>query len=359
LVRIALAGESLPLRQNEQEGAVMASQVTRVALLAVWLLPGAASADELIFKNGDRLQGTVIDAVAGKLRFDSAVVGKVTASVAELESFTTEEAVEVHLQDGTVLSDRITRDAVGTMHFSTEPSRALDLEQIDGINPEPVAWHGSLTAGLDIDRGDTDEQDADVEFKARWVGERYRYDLRLLYDGDRSRSDGGDYETSDRLYRGRMQLDRLLTDRLFVYTRLRGERDGVADLDLRTSLGSGLGYKLFNRPGFSFEVQSGLAWTHEDYEDDSQDTDFPSGVLTWDLKKALRGGLHFFHDGEWSPSLREFNDIQLLTTDTGLRLDLARGWFTQAKVRWEIDTEPAAGKERDNVDYIFSLGWGF
>ena len=47
------------------------------------------------------------------------------------------------------------------------------------------------------------------------------------------------YETDDRLYRGTTQLDRLLTERLFVYNRLRGERDGVADLDLRTSLGAG------------------------------------------------------------------------------------------------------------------------
>jgi hypothetical protein len=337
----------------------MSAQVTRAVLVSVWLLSSAASADELIFKNGDRLTGTLVGAAAGRITFDSNMVGEVKASVEALESFATDETIEVHLKDGTVLNDQIARDAVGTMHFAGEPSRILDLEQIEGINPEPVSWHGSLAAGLTVERGDTDQQDANVEFKTRWTGEIYRFRLSLLYDGERTRSGGGPYTTNDRLYRGSTQLDRLLTDRLFAYTRFRGERDGVADLNLRTSTGGGLGYKVLDRPGLTFEVQGGLAWTHEDYEDDSKDTDFPSAALIWDLDKTLRAGIHFFHDGEWSPSLREFKDIQLLLTETGLRVDLVRGWFTEAKVRWELDTEPASGKERDNVDYIFSLGWGF
>jgi hypothetical protein len=337
----------------------MQARVAWRVLLALLWLPSATPADELIFKNGDRLTGTVLGLTGGTLSFDSAVVGKVATSVKELESFTSDDEAEIRLTDETAVRDRIVRDDAGRVHLAGDPSRALALEQIEAINPEAVAWHGSLAAGLTIERGDTDSQDANLEFKTRWIGDLYRFRLRLLYEGDRSRSDGGDYETSDRLYRGRTQLDRLLSDRLFVYGRLRGERDGIADLDLRTSLGPGLGYKLIDRPGLSFEVQAGLAWVHEDYEDDSLDTDFPAGVLVWDLKKTLRAGIRFFHEGEWSPSLREFNDIQLLTTETGLRIDLVKGWFTEAKLRWELDTETASGKERVNTDYIFALGWGF
>jgi hypothetical protein len=337
----------------------MQARVAWRVLLALLWLPSATLADELIFKNGDRLTGTVLGLTGGKLTFDSAVVGKVTASVEELESFTSEEEAEIRLTDETVVRDRVVRDHAGRVHLAGDPSRALELGQIEEINPEAVAWHGSLAAGLTIERGDTDSQDANLEFKTGWIGDLYRFRLRLLYEGDRSRSSGGDYKTSDRLYRGRTQLDRLLSDRLFVYGRLHGERDGIADLDLRTSLGPGLGYKLIDRPGLSFEVQSGLAWVHEDYKDDSRDTDFPAGVLVWDLKKTLRAGIRFFHEGEWSPSLREFNDIQLLTTETGLRIDLVKGWFTEAKLRWELDAEPASGKERVNTDYILALGWGF
>jgi hypothetical protein len=313
----------------------------------------------LIFKNGDRLTGTVVGLADGKITFDAAVVGKVTASLEEMESFSSEDETEVHLGDGTIVIDRILRDRPGTVHLAGDPSRALELGEIEAVNPEKVAWHGSLAAGLTVGRGDTDKQEGNAEFRTRWTGDLYRFRLRLLYEGDRSRTNGGDYETNDRLYRGRAQLDRMLGDRLFVYSRLRGERDGVADLDLRTAAGTGFGYKLVDRPGLTFEFQSGLAWVHEDYEDDSRDTDFPAGVIAWDLEKILRAGIRFFHDGEWNPSLRDFNDIQLLRTETGLRFDIVKGWFAEAKVRWELDTEPSSGKERTNADYIFALGWGF
>ena len=96
----------------------MGAQVASGVILALLCLPGATLADELVFKNGDRLQGTVVQAAAGRLTFDSAMVGKVTASVEELESFTTDEEIELHLADGTVVNDRIVRDQSGMVQFA-------------------------------------------------------------------------------------------------------------------------------------------------------------------------------------------------------------------------------------------------
>ena len=45
-------------------------------------------------------------------------------------------------------------------------------------------------------------------------------------------------------------------------------------------------------------------------------------------------------------------DDQILTTETGLRFELIAGWFTEAKVRFELDTEPARERERRDVRYI-------
>ena len=155
--------------------------------------------------------------------------------------------------------------------------------------------------------------------------------------------------SDDRIYRGTTQYDHFLRDRLFAYGRLSGERDGVADLDLRTITGSGLGYQLSKRSDFSFDIQGGLAWVHDDYgRDDSLDTDYPAAVVRWDLDKALNDAVHFFHEGEWVPSLREFNDLQLFTTETGLRIDLTKGWFAEAKLRWE--TREGQGRRRADSD---------
>ena len=135
--------------------------------------------------------------------------------------------------------------------------------------------------------------------------------------------------------------------------------DGPADLSLRTILGSGIGYQLFDRSDLTFSVQGGLSWVREDYGDSSLDTDYPAGVALWNLNRTLNEYIRFFHEGEWVPSLRDFNDVQLLTTETGLRFNLIEGWFTEVKVRYELDTEPARDKARENTKYILALGWGF
>ena len=328
-------------------------------LAAALCLPSAGLADELIFKNGDRLSGTVVRLEEGKLSFDSAVVGSVSVALDALESFTTQQPIELHLTDGRVVSDRVVRADSGSVRFAGDRSQ-VGFAEIEGINPEPVRWHGSVAAGLTIERGNTDSQNANIEFKVRRTADNYRFNMRLRYKGERSRSGGADYQTDDRIYRGTTQYDRFLRDRLFAYGRLRGERDGLADLDLRTITGSGLGYQLFNRSDLSFHIQGGLAWVHEVYgTDDSLDTDYPAAVVRWDLDKALNDAVHFFHEGEWVPSLREFNDLQLFTTETGLRIDLTKGWFAEAKLRWELDSEPASGTARRDAEYIFALGWGF
>ena len=337
----------------------MGTRVLSYVLFGLLCLPGLVGADELVFKNGDHLTGTVLSLAAGKITFESPVVGKVSAPMEKVESFATERESVIELDDGTVVTDRIVRDSTGRMKLAADPSRDFELAHVKGINPEEVSWHGSLAAGFVIDRGDTDEQDVDIDFKARWVGEHYRFNLRFLYEGNRSRTDGGDFETSDRLYRGRVQLDRVLKERLFVYTRWRTERDGIADLDLRSILGSGLGFRAVSRSDLTFNLQVGPAWTSEKYKDASLDTDYMSASVFWDLEKTVRHGLHFFHNGDWSPSLRDFYDVQLLNTETGLRFDIVKGWFLETKMRWELDTEPATGKERVNAKYIFALGWGF
>ncbi len=327
-------------------------------LAAVFWLPAPGLADELIFKNGDRLTGTVVHLEHGKLTFESAVVGPVTVAVDELESFATQEPIELRLTDGRTVSDRVVRAEAGSVRFAGDRSK-VGFSEIEEINPEPVQWHGSLAAGLVVERGDTDSQEANIDFNTRRYADTYRLRFRLRYKGDRSRSGGSDFNTTDRLVRVTSQYDLPIDDRLFWYSRLRGERDGVADLNLRTVLGSGIGYKLINRSDFRFEVQAGPAWVRDNYKDSRLDTDYPAGVIRWVMKKDLHDAVHFFHEGEWTPSLREFNDKQLLISETGLRVDLVKGWFGEAKLLWELDTEPARGKERQNVDYIFALGWGF
>jgi hypothetical protein len=65
-------------------------------------------ADEVRFKNGDRLSGQIVRVTEGKMVFKSAVAGEVTLNMADIQTFSSESPIEIHLKDGTVLHQPVT-----------------------------------------------------------------------------------------------------------------------------------------------------------------------------------------------------------------------------------------------------------
>src|SRR6266487_1099755 len=76
-----------------------------LALCLVAALP--AFADEIVFKNGDRLTGTIKTADGGKLTIDTSVAGTVTVNMIDVKTFSTQEPITIKLQDGSIIKDKV------------------------------------------------------------------------------------------------------------------------------------------------------------------------------------------------------------------------------------------------------------
>ena len=63
----------------------------------------SAYADELIFKNVERLTGKIAHVLEDKLVFKSDVIGAVTIDMSMIQTFSTDGAIEVHLKDSNFL----------------------------------------------------------------------------------------------------------------------------------------------------------------------------------------------------------------------------------------------------------------
>ncbi len=117
--------------------------------------------DELVFKNGDKLNGKVIQSVEGKLIFDSNVGGNIKVDLSKIQTFRTDKDVEVHLTDGTSLNQTILESNPGFFVIrgnETLKGQEIALDKIVSINPpkkpEPK-WTGDISAGLTATRGNT------------------------------------------------------------------------------------------------------------------------------------------------------------------------------------------------------------
>ena len=129
------------------------------AAVLVLSLALSVRGDEVLFNNGDRLTGTIGSLDGGKLTISTKVAGEVKVDLADVKTFSTDQPIEVHLKDGTVIHQKVASADPGSFALAAggalQPQK-VQIVQVDKVNPPPVKWTGSLTAGGLVTRGNSD-----------------------------------------------------------------------------------------------------------------------------------------------------------------------------------------------------------
>ena len=132
-----------------------------ITLFFIVLLAQAIHADEITLTNGDRLTGKIDHALDGKLVFTSDLAGKVTVELSKIQTFSTDEAIEIHLEDGNILMQKAANSTAGKFAVEgTETVKAQDFDVavISSINPPPKPkpkWTGNVSAAVTSTHGNT------------------------------------------------------------------------------------------------------------------------------------------------------------------------------------------------------------
>jgi len=111
-----------------------------ISLLCIVFFAQTINADEIVFANGDRITGKIDHALEGKLVFISDMAGKMTIEISRVKTFSTDEAIKVHLNDGNVLTQKIVGSTAGKFAIEgTETVKAqdFDIAAMASINPPP------------------------------------------------------------------------------------------------------------------------------------------------------------------------------------------------------------------------------
>lgn len=166
-----------------------------------------ASADEVVFLNGDRLTGTIVQAARGKLTMKTESAGTVTIDLAKVKTFATDAPVAVRLGDKTVITSPVMSGPAGSIRLVPVPGGApqpVALRDVTQINPPPVKWTGSVSANGLFTTGNSETATIGIAAGAVRRGERDRITLGAgyLYGRQRDR-DTDESETTERRHRAR------------------------------------------------------------------------------------------------------------------------------------------------------------
>jgi putative salt-induced outer membrane protein YdiY len=347
-------------------------QIALPLLLA--LASPSVFADQVAFKNGDRLTGAIMKSDAKSLLMTTAIAGEVTVSWQEIQELHSDLPLHVVLADGKELVGRmatrggkleIATGAGNPVEVSKDCVVALrnDAEQLAYEKSQHRSllhgWDGGLDAGFQLTRGNSKTRNFRFAFGA--VRKVSRDELILYAESLYSIDDvaGASPHVTANVNRGgaRFDHDFVSISRLFVFANTDFMSDGLQDLNLRSVVGGGIGYHLINRDNATLKLLGGVNFTRENYVEIQRN--LAAGQvgeeLTLKLGKstALLQNLAFFPD--LTDSGGNYRTNFSLSTVTKIAKWL--GWqnnFSDTYV-----TNPPAGKKQNELVLTSGLRLAF
>ncbi len=327
-------------------------------LAAVTCMTGAAMvrADKVEFKNGDVLTGTIVDSDGKTLTLKTAAANEIKIDLKEVKTFSSDTPINLKTTDGLTLTQKAAPAADGSVALN---GQNYTFDKIKAINPPAVKWTGSVTAGAILTRGNTFTDQYHAAFDLMRRGEDDRITSSGAYNFGRERNaDTGDKTTSadNQMLQGK--YDYFLDDsKWYLFANALAVKDRIQDLNLRFVPGVGVGYQWIESAKMNFNTEAGLSWIYEDYKDE----DIKQGVaarLAYHYDHTFNENVKFFHNLEFIPGL-ESGTGYLVNTDVGVRADMTKQMFLEAKVELTHNSQPASDNVKDDLRYILGVGWKF
>ena len=342
-----------------------------LSLLLVFATP-SVFADQIAFKNGDRLTGAILKSDTKSLLMATEVAGQLTVSWQEILELRSDLPLHVVLANGKEFEGRMTTHE-GKLKIVTNTGVTVETSQESVVamrnNAEQLAyeksqhqsllhgWDGGLDAGVELTRGNSKTRNFRFAFGA--VRKVSRKELTLYAESLYSIDDvaGARPHVTANVNRGGARFDHDFVSRLFVFANTDFMTDGLQDLNLRSVVGGGIGYHLINRDNVTLNLLGGANFTRENYVEVQRN--LAAGQVgeefTLKLGKSivLLQNLAFFPDLTDSGGNYRTNFSLRTVTKIGKWL----GWqnnFSDTYV-----TNPPAGKKQNELVFTSGLHLAF
>jgi putative salt-induced outer membrane protein YdiY len=350
-----------------------------VGILAFLSLP--VFADQIVLKNGDRLSGTILKSDDKSLVMKTEFAGEVTVQWAAVEQLTSTQSLHLGLKDGKTVAgpvstsadnEVVAASASGPVNVPKDTIVTIrnDAEEASyekSLHPSfMTGWAGGANVGFALTRGNSKTKNIALAFTA---ARKTSNDQLSLYANSiyaTNDAPGANLSTTANAVQGGLRYDRNFVSRLFGFGKIDFETDALQDLDLRSSLGGGLGLHVIQSAPTTLDLLMGINYTHESYSATQNagtltpafTRSFPAAtvgeILThkWHASTTLTQRLYFYPDLSDRGEYRGTFDFGTVT-----RLSKWLGWqnaFGDIYV-----TNPPAGKKQNDILYTTGLNLSF
>jgi putative salt-induced outer membrane protein len=234
------------------------------------------------------------------------------------------------------------------------PGHAQVTQKPDG------QWRSLFTAGASIASGNTDAKSASLSADVIKLTSTDKWEFTGT--GQYARSAGAttaDRQTFTSLY------NRDITPQWYGFGQLDLVRDIPSDLSSRITPSTGLGYHVVKKPGQTFDVSAGLAYTWDRYRSPQVVADQLRGrydhaevLLAEESNNKLSDTTTFKQKFTVYPSISEGDGVRTVF-DAGLSVAMTKQLALTATLSHRYDSDPGDGLKKNDTLFVTGLSLRF
>ncbi|MCH6255531.1 DUF481 domain-containing protein [Puniceicoccaceae bacterium K14] len=344
----------------------MKKLLTTFALSQLALSP--IIADTVITKNGSSINGTIVELDGGALTIDTPFGGKITIDQKNIERLETDNPIFVSTKDGSTFQGTVSseNDAIvvsssngdtnttdlDSLTESWQPGKTSPTErrQLAAMKDLGRGWAHEASFDLIGKTGNSDSQALAASYRATLDGQSDK--LEFFASLNFQDTDESENPTTDDA-RGGIQYTNKFSEKWNWYARSEFGRDAVKEIDLFTNAALGFGRVLANTDTRKLDVQAGLGYRYEAYEDKD---DLSTASLDFGIshKETFKWG-DLVNRFTITPSIEELSNFRAVH-DTSVQLPLkADGWSLRFGFNTDYDSEADDDLEKLDLTYYTRL----
>jgi putative salt-induced outer membrane protein YdiY len=323
-----------------------------LCIFFLWLST-PAWADEVRLMNGDRLSGTIVKMEDGVLTLQTDYGGELKIDWTKVTHLSSDGPLKI-LVPGEY------RDPVRSFFYGAQalqevrelsPDGPVPLTDIKAINLEPIRLTGTVTIGGNSTSGNSSTKAFNGATRLTLSAHRQR----LLIEGKYNYGQAGEQVTA-RNSLASLKHDYFVSKRVFIESFGMLEKDTLQNLQLRSTIGSGLGYQFLETTRTTLSLSVGLAHVSEHFTN-SPSTQTPSGRWSLRWEHGLwPDRVKLFHRHEGFYDIHAGNAFRF-NADQGVRITVYKNLFFNVEYDFRLNTQPAPGRKSTDEAIIFGVGY--
>lgn len=225
---------------------------------------------------------------------------------------------------------------------------------ITNTPPASEPWDVSAAAGLTLTRGNSKTLlfTASAEGAKKWDYGKNEFNL----GADGVYGENNSVKNAESIH-GAAQYNRLLTERFFIYLRLDGLHDAVADVDYRIMVSPGVGYYFIKEPDTTLRGEVGPGYIYEK-DSDGSSRSYMILRLAERFDQKLSTTAKLWESVEVLPQVDKFSNY-IVNAEVGVETVMTKKLSLLAYIQDTYHSEPAAGRLKNDIKLVSAVKYKF